>query len=81
MRSAPPEMRGRMVGLMSLCIGVGTPPGVLLMGWLGELIGVQESVSYLALACIAVTLPTLFLTPLVTRPSPPPPESLAARRG
>jgi MFS family permease len=80
MRSAPPEMRGRMVGLMSLCIGIGTPPGVLLMGWLGELIGVQRSVSILALACIAVSLPALFLTPLITRPSPPPPQSLAARR-
>ena len=80
LRSAPPEMRGRMVGLMSLCIGIGTPPGVLLMGWLGELIGVQRSVSILALACIAVSLPALFLTPLITRPSPPPPQSLAARR-
>ena len=27
MRSSPPEMRGRMVGLQSLCIGIGTPPG------------------------------------------------------
>ena len=80
MRSAPPEMRGRMVGLMSLCIGIGTPPGVLLIGWLGELIGVQQSVSFNALACIAFSLPALFLTPLITRPSPPPPESQAARR-
>jgi hypothetical protein len=37
-------------------------------------------VSILALACIAVSLPALFLTPLITRPSPPPPQSLAARR-
>ena len=26
--SAPPEMRGRMVGLMSVCIGLGTPLGL-----------------------------------------------------
>ncbi len=75
MRSAPPEMRGRMVGLQSLCIGIGTPPGVLMMGWLGDLIGIQISVTLSALACIAVSLPALFLTPLVTRPSDPPPET------
>ena len=75
MRSSPPEMRGRMVGMMSLCIGIGTPPGVLLMGWLGDQIGIQWSVTWSALACIAISLPALFLTPLVTRPSQPPPET------
>ena len=79
MRSAPPEMRGRMVGLMSLCIGIGTPPGVFLMGWLGDRIGIQWSVTANALACIALSLPALFLTPLVTRPSPPPPASARPR--
>ena len=75
MRSSPPEMRGRMVGLQSLCIGIGTPPGVLLMGWLGDLIGIQMSVTLSALACIAISLPALFLTPLITRPSQPPPQT------
>ena len=75
MRSSPPEMRGRMVGLQSLCIGIGTPPGGVFMGWLGDQIGIQWSVTFNALACIAISLPVLFLTPLVTRPSPPPPES------
>ena len=78
MRSAPPEMRGRMVGLMSLCIGIGTPPGVLLMGWLGDVIGIRWSVALNALACIATSLPALFLTPLVTRPSLPPAQSAPA---
>ena len=73
MRSSPPEMRGRMVGLQSLCIGIGTPPGVLLMGWLGDVIGIQTSVTLNALVCIAISVPALFLTPLVTRPSQPPP--------
>lgn len=77
MRSSPPEMRGRMVGLQSLCIGIGTPPGVLLMGWLGDRIGIQTSVTLNALACIAISLPALFLTPLVTRPSEPPPQTVA----
>ena len=75
MRSSPPEMRGRMVGLQSLCIGIGTPPGVLLMGWLGDKIGIQTSVTLNALACIAISLPALFLTPLVSRPSDPPPQT------
>ena len=77
MRSSPPEMRGRMVGLQSLCIGIGTPPGVLFMGWLGDVIGIQLSVTLNALACIAISLPALFLTPLVSRPSDPPPQTVA----
>ena len=70
MRSSPPEMRGRMVGLLSLCIGIGTPPGIILMGLLGDSIGIRWSITLSALSCIAISLPTLFLTPLVTRPSP-----------
>ena len=77
MRSSPPEMRGRMVGLQSLCIGIGTPPGVLMMGWLADaFLGIQVSVTLSALACIAICLPALFLTPLVTRPSDPPPQTV-----
>ena len=80
MRSSPPEMRGRMVGLQSLCIGIGTPPGVLLIGWLGDSIGIRMSVTLSALACIAISLPALFLTPLITRPSPPTPQSTVPAR-
>ena len=76
MRSSPPEMRGRMVGLQSLCIGIGTPPGVLFMGWLGDVIGIQLSVTLNALVCIAISLPALFLTPLISRPSDPPPQTV-----
>ena len=78
MRSSPPEMRGRMVGLQSLCIGIGMPPGGAFMGWLGDQIGTQWSVTFNALACIVISLPVLFLTPLVTRPSQPPPETRAS---
>ncbi len=73
MLSSPPEMRGRMVGLMSLCIGLGTPLGTLEMGWLAAWIGTQYSISGNAVACILVSVPALFLTPLITRPSLPPP--------
>ena len=77
MRSSPPEMRGRMVGLQSLCIGIGTPPGVLFMGWLGDAIGIQLSVTLNALLCIAISLPALSVTPLISRPSDPPPPTVA----
>ena len=80
MRSSPPEMRGRMVGLQSVCIGIGTPPGVVLMGGLGVLLGIQISITLHALACIAISLPALFLTPLITRPSQPPPQSASQMR-
>ena len=80
MRSSPPEMRGRMVGLMSLCIGIGTPPGVFIMGLLGDAIGIRWSITLNALVCIAVSLPTLFLTPLITRPSPRAPNAPTTRR-
>ena len=66
--------------MQSLCIGIGTPPGVLLMGWLGDQIGIQMSVTLNALACIAISLPALFLTPLVSRPSDPPPQTAARPR-
>lgn len=80
MRSSPPEMRGRMVGLMSLCIGLGTPPGVFIMGLLGDALGIRESITLNAVVCIAISLPALFLTPLITRPSSPPPTAPRAAR-
>ena len=65
---------------MSLCIGVGTPPGVLIMGLLGDAIGIQWSITLNALVCIAISLPTLFLTPLITRPSPRAPNAPTTTR-
>jgi MFS family permease len=36
--SSPPEMRSRMLGVLSVCIGIG-PVGFVGLGWLAELIG------------------------------------------
>lgn len=67
MLSAPRDMRGRMMGLLSVCIGVGTPLGTLEMGALAT-ISVQWAISGNALAGLALVLPAMFLTPLFRRP-------------
>src|SRR5215472_9468486 len=36
--SSPPEMRSRMLGVLSVCIGIG-PIGFIALGWLADLIG------------------------------------------
>ncbi len=65
MLSAPAELRGRMVGLMSFCIGVGTPLGGLEMGLLATRVSSQWAISINALAGLALLIPALVLTPLV----------------
>ncbi len=37
---APPEMRSRMLGVLSVCIGVG-PIGFVLIGWMADTVGAQ----------------------------------------
>ena len=64
MLSAPPEMRGRMVGLMSVCIGIGTPLGGLAIGILAELVGTPLAITVNALAGLALLLPSVMFTPL-----------------
>ena len=65
MLSAPAELRGRMIGLMSFCIGVGTPLGGLEMGLLAARVSSQWAISINALAGLALLIPALVLTPLV----------------
>ena len=65
MLSAPPEMRGRMVGLMSVCIGLGTPLGALEIGIMAVLFSTSWAISVNAFAGLLLLLPVLFLTPLV----------------
>lgn len=64
MLSAPPEMRGRMVGLMSVCIGIGTPLGGLAIGVLAEVFGTPWAITANAALGLVLLLPTLVLTPL-----------------
>ena len=56
MLSAPAELRGRMVGLMSFCIGVGTPLGGLEMGLLATRVSSQWAISINALAGLALLI-------------------------
>ncbi|PKB73733.1 MAG: hypothetical protein BZY75_00360 [SAR202 cluster bacterium Io17-Chloro-G7] len=67
MLSAPQEMRGRMMGLLSVFIGAGTPLGTLEMGAIAA-VSTQWAISANALAGLALLLPLVFLSPLVKRP-------------
>ena len=69
MLSAPREMRGRMVGLMSFCIGVGTPVGAIWIGYIAVLSSTQLSLSVNALAGLLLILPAVIFTPLVKKPT------------
>lgn len=69
MLSAPGELRGRMIGLMSFCIGVGTPLGALEMGLLAERVGSQWGISMNALAGLALLIPALVFSPLLRSPT------------
>ena len=77
MLSAPRELRGRMMGLMSFCIGVGTPLGTLEIGWIASVFSTQLAISANAGAGLLLLLPAVFLTPLVWRPSVQPAAAAA----
>lgn len=66
MLAAPPEMRGRMVGLMSVCIGIGTPLGGLEIGIMASLFSTAWAISVNAAAGLLLLVPALLLTPLAT---------------
>ncbi len=57
--AAPHEMRSRMLGVLSVCIGTG-PLGFLLLGWLADRIGAAEATALtggLGLLALAATWP------------------------
>ncbi len=56
-RAAPPEMKSRMLGVLSLCIGLG-PIGFLLLGGLAEVMGAPWATALCALAGVAVLATT-----------------------
>ncbi len=55
--SAPPEMRGRMLGVLSVCIGVG-PIGFVALGWLADAIGAPWATAATGMTGLAM----MFLT-------------------
>ena len=72
MLAAPPEMRGRMMGLLSTCIGISTPLGALEIGALAAVFALQPAISLNAAAGIILLLPAIALTPLAWKPLTPP---------
>ena len=56
-RSAPAELRSRMLGVLSVCIGVG-PIGFLHLGWLADVIGPQSATSVIGIEGVLMLLLT-----------------------
>jgi len=75
---SPPEMRGRMMGVLSICIGTGTPLGTLEIGAVAAAYDTQWAISANALAGLLLILPILALTSLVWQPSGRPPHARPA---
>tara|TARA_B100001179_G_C18351087_1_gene300850 strand:- start:88 stop:558 length:471 start_codon:yes stop_codon:yes gene_type:complete len=75
--ASPPELRGRIMGLLSFCIGVGTPIGGLEMGAIAAMFGIQGAISANVAAGLLVMLPALILTPLLWHPLVQPPRATA----
>jgi len=55
--SAPPEMRSRMLGVLSVCIGIG-PIGFVALGWLADAIGAPWATAASGLTGLLVLLLT-----------------------
>ncbi len=78
MLAAPAQMRGRMLGLLSVCIGAGTPIGTLEMGAIAAL-STKWAISANAMAGLLLLLPVVFVSSLVRQPvTAPAPTGRAA---
>jgi MFS family permease len=61
----PPALRGRMMGLLGVCIGAATPLGTLEIGVLAMTFTVQYAIAVNALVGLLLLAPAVALTPLV----------------
>jgi MFS family permease len=55
--SSPPEMRSRMLGVLSVCIGIG-PVGFVALGWLADAIGAPWATAATGIAGLLMMLLT-----------------------
>ena len=79
MLASPPDMRGRMMGLLSVCIGLGHPVGGLIVGWMAAAFTVPLAISVNAAAGLGLLLPAMAVTPLLWRPLSPQTQPPAPR--
>ena len=76
--AAPQGMRGRMLGLNNVFVGIGTPVGALEISAVAASFGLLPAISSNALAGLVLMLPVMAFTPLIWRPlalsptAPPP---------
>ena len=70
MLATPHDMRGRMMGLLSVCIGVGTPLGAVEMGAVASAVSIQWAISLNAFAGLILLLPAIAISPLLWKPLP-----------
>ena len=68
MLATPHDMRGRMMGLLSVCIGAGTPLGAIEMGAVASAVSIQWAISLNASAGLLLLLPAIFISPLLWNP-------------
>ena len=65
MLSSPNEMRGRMVGLLSFCVGVGIPIGTLAIGAMADILDARWGIFISLSVGLLLFIPTMVLTPLL----------------
>jgi hypothetical protein len=76
---APAAVRGRVLGLYSLVFGSLLPVGTITAGWLGERLGVRETLVGLGIAMAVLTVLLVARRPAIAgvpaEPPPPPDET------
>jgi len=68
MLATPHDMRGRMMGLLSVCIGAGTPLGAFEMGLMASALSIQWAIALNAFGGLVLLLPAIIFTPLAWKP-------------
>ena len=69
MLSSPPEMRGRMMGILNICLGLANLLGGLEIGIVAAAFSTQWAISVNGVIGLVLFLPALLLTPLVSERS------------
>jgi MFS family permease len=76
MLAAPRAMRGRMMGLLSVCIGASTPLGTLGIGLMAATFTIPQAITINAVLGLLLLWPAIARTPLVRHPVTPQPSTI-----